>query len=96
MADNKLAAEKIDEALAALDGWARMEGREAIHKSFRFRDFNAAFGFMAKVALYAEKHDHHPEWFNVYNRVDVTLATHSAHGITMRDIEMAQFMNALI
>ena len=63
-------------------------------KSFRFKDFNAAFGFMTRVALLAEKMDHHPEWSNVYNRVEVLLATHEAGGVTERDVEMARFMDA--
>ncbi|MEL0324858.1 MAG: 4a-hydroxytetrahydrobiopterin dehydratase, partial [Rhodospirillales bacterium] len=77
--------EKIDpsalkEALARLNGWNVVDGREAIQRTFRFKDFNNAFGFMTKSALMAEKMDHHPEWFNVYNQVDVTLTTHSAGG----------------
>ncbi len=80
------------QALAALPGWTAVEGRDAITKTFRFEDFNTAFGFMARVALLAERMDHHPEWFNVYNRVEVTLTTHEAGGITERDIRMARFM----
>ena len=76
-------------------GWTKVEGRDAIHKSFKFKDFSAAFGFMTRVALEAEKMDHHPEWFNVYNRVEVTLATHSAGGVTEKDIKLAQAMNRL-
>ena len=67
--------------------------RDAIIKEFRFRDFNAAFGFMSRVALYAEKTDHHPEWANVYNRVEVTLATHDAGGVTDKDVALAHFMD---
>ena len=85
----------LTEALAQLDGWSAVEGREAIAKSFKFADFNAAFGFMARVALLAEKLDHHPEWFNVYNRVEVVLTTHDAGGVTALDVEMAQFMDEL-
>ncbi|MBC2884155.1 4a-hydroxytetrahydrobiopterin dehydratase [Ochrobactrum sp. CM-21-5] len=95
MARNRLTEDELKQALAGLDGWQKSEGREAIAKSFRFKDFNAAFGFMAQVALYAEKLDHHPEWFNVYNRIDVTLATHSENGVTELDIKMARKMNAL-
>ena len=86
--------EKLDikTALAGLPGWQAVDGREAIAKSFKFKDFNAAFGFMTRVALLAEKMDHHPEWFNVYNRVDVTLATHDAGGVTQNDIAMARAM----
>jgi 4a-hydroxytetrahydrobiopterin dehydratase len=80
-------------ALASLDGWSAAEGRDAIVKTFRFRDFNAAFGFMSRVALLAEKLDHHPEWSNVYNRVEVLLATHDADGVTELDVTMARFMD---
>ena len=81
-------------ALERLSGWARVEGdRDAIAKTFRFSDFNSAFGFMSRVALMAEKLDHHPEWFNVYNRVEVTLATHDADGVTELDVTLAQFMD---
>ena len=80
-------------ALESLDGWRAAEGRDAVCKEFRFKDFNAAFGFMARVALYAEKADHHPEWFNVYNRVEVTLATHDAGGVTDKDVALARFMD---
>ena len=82
-------------ALAKLDGWTEVQGRDAIRKKFTFKDFNEAFGFMARAALVAEKLDHHPEWFNVYNRVEVTLATHDAGGVTQRDIELAQTMDRL-
>ncbi|QGZ96839.1 4a-hydroxytetrahydrobiopterin dehydratase [Terricaulis silvestris] len=82
-----------DVALARLDSWRAVEGRDAITKEFRFKDFNAAFGFMARVALYAEKQDHHPEWFNVYNRVDVTLSTHDSGGVTDKDVALAHFMD---
>ncbi|MBO9355215.1 4a-hydroxytetrahydrobiopterin dehydratase [Bordetella petrii] len=79
--------------LPGLAGWQAHAERDAIRKSFQFKDFNAAFGFMARVALYAEKLDHHPEWFNVYNRVDVVLATHSAGGVTDLDVRMARYMD---
>ena len=81
-------------ALAQLDGWVAAEGRDAIVKTFRFKDFNAAFGWMARVALKAETMDHHPEWSNVYNRVEVLLATHDADGVTDKDVALAQFMDA--
>ena len=84
----------VDQALAGLEGWSAVEGREAIRKSFRFADFNRAFGFMTRIALAAEKLDHHPEWFNVYNRVDVTLATHDADGVTELDVTLAKLMDA--
>lgn len=81
------------EILPALDGWTLVEGRDALHKRFVFDDFNAAFGWMARVALVAEQMNHHPEWFNVYNKVDVTLSTHDANGLTRRDVELAQRMD---
>jgi 4a-hydroxytetrahydrobiopterin dehydratase len=81
-------------ALAQLDGWTQPEGRDAIAKTFRFKDFNAAFGWMTRIALAAEKLDHHPEWFNVYNRVDVVLATHDADGVTELDFTLAKLMDA--
>jgi 4a-hydroxytetrahydrobiopterin dehydratase len=82
-------------ALAKLDGWSEAAGRDAITRTFMFGDFNAAFGFMARAALIAEKLDHHPEWFNVYNKVAVTLATHDAGGVTARDVALAEAMNKL-
>ena len=85
-----------DAALAALKGWTKGEGdRETIEKTFRFEDFKQAFAFMSAVALKAEQMDHHPEWFNVYNRVEVVLTTHDADGITTRDLELAGYMDAL-
>jgi 4a-hydroxytetrahydrobiopterin dehydratase len=81
-------------ALAQLSGWSAAGGdRDAIQRTYRFADFNAAFGFMGRVALMAEKLDHHPEWFNVYNRVEVTLATHDADGVTDLDVRLATFMD---
>ena len=87
----------VNERKQALDGladWRAVDGRDAIAKAFTFKDFNRAFGFMARVALLAEKMDHHPEWFNVYNRVEVTLSTHDAGGVTQNDIAMAKAMEA--
>lgn len=92
MAQAKLTAEARKAALAKLSGWSEAAGRDAITKKFVFKDFNAAFGFMARVALVAEKMDHHPEWFNVYRTVDVTLATHDAGGVTELDIRLAEAM----
>ena len=89
----KLSEAAKAEALAALDGWSAVAGRDAISKGFRFKDFNGAFGFMARVALKAEQMNHHPEWCNVYNKVDVTLATHDAGGVTQLDIDLAAFMD---
>lgn len=83
----------VADALAKLDGWRAVDGREAIAKSFKFDDFNAAFGFMTRVALKADKMDHHPEWSNVYNRVEVVLATHESSGVTERDIALARFID---
>ncbi|MFZ1414854.1 MAG: 4a-hydroxytetrahydrobiopterin dehydratase [Defluviicoccus sp.] len=88
-----LSAEDRAAALAELPGWQQVAGRDAIHRTFRFEDFNRAFGFMARVALQAEKMNHHPEWFNVYNRVDVVLSTHDAGGLTARDIRLAHFID---
>jgi 4a-hydroxytetrahydrobiopterin dehydratase len=80
-------------ALKRLPGWTAVPGgRDAIRRTFRFADFNAAFGFMTRAALRAEQLDHHPEWFNVYNRVEVTLATHDADGVTELDVTLAEFM----
>ena len=88
----KLEGEARAAALRQLSGWQEVQGRDAIQRRFTFKDFNQAFAFMTKVALAAEKMDHHPEWFNVYNRVDVTLSTHDADGLTERDVALAQFM----
>lgn len=82
------------ELLPSLDGWALVEERDAIRKRYRFADFNAAFGWMARVALVAEQMNHHPEWRNVYGTVDVTLSTHDAGGLTRRDVELARRMDA--
>ena len=91
----KLGGAEREAALAALDGWEEVEGRDAIAKSFAFGDFNEAFGFMGRVALAAEKADHHPEWFNVYNRVEITLSTHDAGGLSQRDIDLARFIDGI-
>ena len=80
-------------ALAGLDSWSEVPGRNAITKSYKFNDFNEAFAFMTRVAMAAEKADHHPEWFNVYNRVEVTLSTHDAGGVSKKDIALATFMD---
>src|SRR5437763_13396437 len=91
----RLTVEARKAALAELSGWSETPGREAIARTFTFKDFNEAFGFMSRVALVAEKRDHHPEWRNVYKTVEVVLATHDAGGVTMRDIELAAAMNAI-
>jgi 4a-hydroxytetrahydrobiopterin dehydratase len=83
------------QALQSLQGWNAVEGRDAIARSFVFKDFNEAFGFMTRAALVAEKSDHHPEWRNVYKTVDVVLTTHDAGGVTRRDIALATAMNAI-
>ncbi len=92
--------EKLDEGARAnlaaeLPEWRMAEGRDALTRSYRFRDFSQAWGFMARVALLAEAQDHHPEWSNVYNRVDVTLTTHDAGGLSARDVRLARAIDAL-
>ena len=84
----------VEAALAKLPGWQAAKGeREAIARTYRFADFNSAFGFMTRVAIRAEQLDHHPEWFNVYNRVEVILTTHDAGGVTELDVSLAGFMD---
>lgn len=90
---SRLTDSERSELLPALDGWSLVEGRDAITKRFVFDGFNAAFAWMTRVALVAEQMNHHPEWFNVYNKVDVTLSTHDAKGLTRHDVELAQRMN---
>ena len=92
----KLTGSARKAALAKLNGWSEVAGRDAISRKFTFKDFNEAFGFMARAALAAEKLDHHPEWSNVYNKVEVTLATHDAGGVTQLDIDLAQTMDRLV
>ena len=91
----KLTADARKAALARLAGWSEVAGRDAIAKKFVFKDFNQAFGFMTRAALVAEKMDHHPEWFNVYKTVEVTLSTHDAGGVTELDIKLAEAMDKL-
>lgn len=91
----KLTESERAEALASIGDWSLVDGRDAITRTFRFKDFNAAFGFMSRAALKAEKMDHHPEWFNVYNKVEVTLSTHDAGGLTELDIKLARFMDGI-
>jgi 4a-hydroxytetrahydrobiopterin dehydratase len=91
----KLTGQARADALRKLSGWSEVAGRDAIAKKFVFKDFNAAFGFMARAALVAEKMDHHPEWFNVYKTVDVTLSTHDAGGVTELDLKLAAEMDRL-
>ena len=90
----RLEGEARKSALSNLKNWRELPGRDAITRKFVFRDFNQAFGFMARVALVAEKMDHHPEWSNVYKTVDVVLSTHDADGVTEKDIALAKAMDA--
>ena len=89
----KLTGPARQAALARLAGWSEVDGRDAIRRKFTFRNFSEAFGFMTRAALVAEKLDHHPEWFNVYSRVEVLLATHDAGGVTDLDVTLAQIMD---
>ena len=91
----KLNAEARARALAELSGWRSVEGRDAIQKSFRFKDFNQAWAFMSRVAPAAEAMNHHPEWSNVYNRVEIVLTTHDCGGLSERDIQLARKIEAL-
>jgi len=93
MAVEKLSDPARVEALAGLPNWSDVEGRDAIQRTFEFRNFNEAFGFMTRIALIAEKMNHHPEWFNVWNRVEVTLSTHDAGGLSELDVRMAGIMD---
>ena len=92
----KLVGAKRQAALRDLHGWAEVPERDAIRKSYHFADFNAAWGFMSRVALVAEKLDHHPEWFNVYNRVEIRLTTHDAGGLSKRDVALAQAIDGFV
>ena len=89
----KLTKTEVTEKLKRLSGWKKVKGRNAITKTFKFKDFMQAFGQMTAMAIYAEKKDHHPEWFNVYSTVVVTLSTHDSGGVTKLDLDMAQEMN---
>jgi 4a-hydroxytetrahydrobiopterin dehydratase len=91
----KLSGDARKQALARLKNWSEVSGRDAISRKFVFADFNQAFGFMTRAALVAERIDHHPEWFNVYKTVEVTLATHDAGGVTENDIQLAEAMDKL-
>ncbi|WP_312883622.1 4a-hydroxytetrahydrobiopterin dehydratase [Paraburkholderia youngii] len=91
----KLTSEERTQQLAKLDRWESVAERDAIRRSFEFADFNEAFGFMTRVAIKAQEMDHHPEWFNVYNKVDITLSTHEANGVTERDIALATFIDSV-
>jgi len=89
----KLSDDQIKEKLKELEGWQLVNGK--LHKEFQFKDFNQAFGFMTRAAIHAEKMDHHPEWFNVYNKLKVDLMTHDAGGITENDVKLAKILNSL-
>ena len=89
----KLSKDELAKKLKRLSGWKLVKGRSAITKTFKFNNFQDAFGWMTSMAIYAEKKDHHPEWFNVYSTVEVTLSTHDAGGVTNLDLDMAREMN---
>ena len=91
----KLSETERNQAMGELGGWSEVDGRDAIQKTFQFKDFSEAWGFMSRVAMEAEKMNHHPEWFNVYNRVEVTLSTHDAGGLTSLDITLAKIMDII-
>jgi 4a-hydroxytetrahydrobiopterin dehydratase len=92
----KLTADQRAATLKELSGWQSVAGRDAIQRSFKFKNFNEAWGFMNRVALMAEKADHHPEWFNVYNRVDILLTTHDCNGLSERDVKLAKGIDKLV
>jgi len=98
MAPVKLDAAERQEKLQPLinKGWSMVKDRDAIYKEFIFKDFNQAWGFMSRVALKADKMDHHPEWFNVYNKVQITLATHDCGGLSVKDVTLASFIEGLL
>ncbi|MEL1249510.1 4a-hydroxytetrahydrobiopterin dehydratase [Aurantiacibacter gilvus] len=95
MTVEKLTPSEAEAGLSELDGWDFARDGDAMRKVFKFADFSEAWGFMNRVALIAEKSDHHPEWFNVYNKVDITLTTHDAGGLSQRDLDMARVIEAL-
>ncbi|MEX0342551.1 MAG: 4a-hydroxytetrahydrobiopterin dehydratase [Erythrobacter sp.] len=96
MTVEQLTAEERDSWLSGLKGWELTRDGQAIERKFEFADFSEAFAFMTRVAMIAESRDHHPEWFNVYNRVEVTLTTHDAGGLSLRDVKMARKIDALL
>jgi 4a-hydroxytetrahydrobiopterin dehydratase len=91
----KLTTEALAGLLLELQGWQKNEDATAIHRSFKFTDFNEAFGFMTRVAIKAQEMDHHPEWSNVYSKVEITLTTHEAKGLTSRDATLARFIDSI-
>jgi 4a-hydroxytetrahydrobiopterin dehydratase len=94
MALEKLSSDAVENELKSMDGWSVVNGK--LHKDFQFDDFNQAFGFMARASMHIEKMNHHPEWFNVYNKLSVDLMTHDAGGITQNDINLAKILNSLV
>ena len=90
----RLSSERISEELKELPGWTVKE--EKLHKDFEFNDFNQAFGFMTRAAMEIEKMNHHPEWFNVYNKISIDLTTHDAGGITENDVKLAKILNSFL
>jgi len=92
----KLTETQRTQALEELKDWSLVEGRDAITCKFKFTDFNEAFGFMSRVALKAEQMGHHPEWFNVFNNLEITLSTHDAGGLSQKDVDMAHFIDSLV
>ncbi len=90
----KLSKTDIDEELKSLPGWSVVN--EKLHKEFQFDNFNQAFGFMTRAAMEIEKMNHHPEWFNVYNKITIELTTHDAGGITKNDVNLAKILNSLV
>jgi 4a-hydroxytetrahydrobiopterin dehydratase len=90
---HKLTSDERARQMTELQGWLPVNGRDAIHRQFKFADFNEAFGFMTRVAIKAQEMNHHPEWFNVYQTVDITLSTHEAQGVTERDLVLARFID---
>ena len=96
MAVPELTDDEREAALAELSGWSLARDGKAIERTFTFADFNEAFGFMTRVALLADKQDHHPEWFNVWNRVEITLTTHDAGGLSARDVKLAKAIEGLL
>ena len=96
MAVSELTDDEREAALAELSGWSLARDGKAIERTFTFADFNEAFGFMTRVALLADKQDHHPEWFNVWNRVEITLTTHDAGGLSVRDVKLAKAIEGLL
>jgi len=91
----KLTGKARSDAIESLEGWKEVQGRDAIQKSFKFGDFTEAFAFMTRVALAAEKADHHPEWSNVYNRVEIVLSTHDAGGLSDKDVALAKYIDSV-